>query len=184
MSLYRPEFERALHVFASVSQNVEQRGFARPVLVGGAAVELYSASDIATGDFDLVTARQDILESTLREHGFIKPSGAGTLTRGWVHPDLGLGFEIVGSSLLDGRADGDRVRLIAVDSGEQFAVISVEDLIADRMGQFASGTASEFLGQAQWLFNLYRDVDLDYMERRIREETDGKYGVQDLEERP
>ena len=106
------------------------------------------------------------------------------LTRGWVHPDLGLGFEVVGSSLLDGRADGDRVRLIAVDSGEQFAVISVEDLIADRMGQFASGTASEFLGQAQWLFNLYRDVDLDYMERRIREETDGKYGVQDLEERP
>ena len=42
----------------------------------------------------------------------------------------------------------------------------------------------EAIGQAQWLFNLYQDVDLNYMERRIREETDGEYGVQDLEERP
>lgn len=181
MSLYRPEFERALKLFAAVSEEIERRGVTRPVLVGGAAVDLYSASDIVTGDFDLVTARQDMLESTLRDHGFVKPSGAGMLTRGWVHPDLGLGFEVVGSTLLDGRADGDRVRLIAIETGDKFAVISVEDLIAVRMGQFASGTVPEFLDQARWLFNLYQDVDLHYTERRIREETDGEYGVQDLE---
>jgi hypothetical protein len=184
VSVFRPEFEQALRLFASVSEAVEQCGVPPPVLVGGAAVELYTGSAVATGDFDLVTASQDILEAALRDHGFVKPSGPGALMRGWIHPDLGLGFEIVGSELLDGRAERDKVRLIAVDEARRFAVISVEDLIADRMGQFASGTAPEFLQQARSLFNLYRDADLAYMDRRIREETDGSYGIQDLEDRP
>jgi hypothetical protein len=182
--VFRPEFEQALQLFASVSETVERRGLAPPVLVGGAAVELYTASAVATGDFDLVTASQDAVEAALRDHGFVKPSGPGALTRGWIHPELGLGFEIVGSALLDGRAEREKVRLIAVDEARHFAVISVEDLIADRMGQFASGTAPEFLEQARSLFDLYRDADLAYMDRRVREETDGGYGIQDLEDRP
>ena len=43
-----------------------------------------------------------------------------------------------------------------------FAVIAVEDLIADRMGQYASGTAPEMLEQARALFTLYEDPDLLY----------------------
>lgn len=183
-STYRPEFEEALRVFAKVSEAVENAGFQRPVLVGGAAAELYSGSAIATGDFDVVTARQDVLEKALLEHGFEKPSGEGTLTRGWVHPDLQLGFEVVGSELLDGHADRDKIQLIAVQDGEQFAVISVEDLIADRMGQYHSGTATEMFQQAKTLFNLYKDADLSYMEQRIREETADKYGVADFESAP
>lgn len=183
MSIYRPEFEAALTTFAKVSEKVEAAGFQRPVLVGGAAVEFYSGSMIATGDFDVVTARSDIFERTLLEHGFVKPSGRGMLTRGWIHPDLKLGFEVVGSSLLEGHADRDRVMLIDV-SGEQFAIISVEDLIADRMGQYHSGTAPEMLGQAQTLFRLYQDADCSYLERRIREETANDYGVADLQSKP
>ena len=112
MSIWRPEFEAALELFASVSATVVQRGFAAPVPVGGAAVELYSGSAIATGDFDLVTARQDIVEQALQDHGFVKPRGPGRLTRGWIHPELKLGFEVVGSMLLKGRAEQARVRLI------------------------------------------------------------------------
>ncbi|WP_335337803.1 hypothetical protein [Sphingomonas sp. Leaf230] len=159
MSPYRPEFIAALELFAIVSEVVERRGFLRPVLVGGAAVELYSASDIATGDFDLVTARQDVLEQALQANGFVKPSGPGKLTRGWIHPELKLGFEVVGSALMDGRAERDRVKLIDTSAGDQFAVISVEDLIADRMGQYASGSAPDMLGQAQVLFSLYQGED-------------------------
>jgi hypothetical protein len=183
VSIYRPEFEAALTTFASVSERVEEAGFQRPVLVGGAAVEFYSGSMIATGDFDVVTPRSDIFEQALVEHGFVKPSGAGTLTRGWIHPDLKLGFEVVGSSLLDGHADRDRVRLIDV-SGERFAIISVEDLIADRMGQYHSGSAPDMLGQALSLFRLYQDADCSYLERRIREETANEYGVADLQSEP
>lgn len=184
MSIYRPEFVDALRIFAEASAEVEKAGFAAPVLVGGAAAELYSGSAVATGDFDVVIARQDVFEQALIRLGFVPPSGSGASTRGWVHPKLGLGFDVVGSTLLDGLADRDRVRLFSVDDGKRFAVISVEDLIADRMGQFASGSAPEMLDQARTLFNLYGDADVPYMERRIREETLNEYGVEDLDQRP
>lgn len=53
-------------------------------------------------------------------------------------------------------------------------------MIADRMGQYGSGTARDMLGQALALFRLYPDADHDYMERRIREETAGDYGIDAL----
>jgi len=181
VSFYRPEFERALYVFAAVSASVERYGFKPPVLVGGAAVELYSASQIATGDLDVVIARQDRFEQALAEHGFVRPSGAGQFTGEWVHPDLGLGFQVVGDRLLGGLADISRVLLITIGAEGTIAVIAVEDLIADRMGQYASGAAPEMLTQARTLFSLYHDADLIYMERRIREETSGTYGLADLQ---
>jgi hypothetical protein len=59
-------------------------------------------------------------------------------------------------------------------------VISVEDMIADRMGQFAYRTAPEMLEQARRLFLLHADADLDYMEH----ESAGDYGVEDLRGHP
>jgi hypothetical protein len=50
---YRPEFEAALRTFARASEAMKLAGFAAPILVGGAAVELYSGSAITTGDFDI-----------------------------------------------------------------------------------------------------------------------------------
>ena len=48
------------------------------------------------------------------------------------------------------------------------------------MGQYASGTAPELRGQAQALFILHNEADLDYMDKRIRYESGGYYGVADL----
>lgn len=181
MSVYRPKFEAALRLFGRVSASMQAKGFAAPVLVGGAAVELYSSSAVATGDFDISTPWQEEFGQTLREHGFVRPSGAGRATRGWVHPEHGLGFEVVASTLLDGKADHERVTLIDLGEDGTAAVISVEDIIADRMGQYASGTARDMLGQARRLFRLHPDADRAYLERRIREETFGEYGIARLE---
>ena len=179
-SPYRPEFEAALRLFARVSEAMVVLGYERPVLVGGAAVEIYSLSAIATGDFDIATGAQQVFEEELRRHGFVRPSGPGVATRGWIHPDLGLGFEVVASTLLDGMADRDRVRLIAADDGRHIAVIALEDIIADRMGQYASGSAPDMLGQARTLAALYPDTDMTYMEARIRYETAGEHGIESL----
>lgn len=181
MTTYRPEFEAALRAFARASEAMKQKGFEAPVLVGGAAVELYSASAIMTGDFDIVTGRQSAFEDTLREQGFSGPMGPGHTPLGCIHPDLNLGFEVVSGSLLDGMAESARVRLIDFDPDGTIAVISLEDMIADRMGQYASGTAEEMLGQARTLFALHPDADLAYLERRIREETLGEHGIASLE---
>lgn len=178
---YRPEFEAALRALARASEAMKRRSFEPPILVGGAAAELYSASAINTGDFDVVTARQEAFEHALREQGFTRPAGPGHTPLGWIHPELKLGFEIVSGALLDGKADRERVRLIDFGEDGEIAVISVEDMIADRMGQYASATAPEMLEQARILFRLHSDADFSYLERRIREETQGEHGIADLE---
>ena len=181
-SAYRPEFEAALRIFARVSEAMKARGYLAPVLVGGAAVEIYSLSAINTGDFDICTAVQDVFEDELQRHGFIRPSGPGKATRGWIHPELQLGFEVVCDSLLDGMPERERVELLDLAPDGEVAVIAVEDIIADRMGQFASGTADDMREQAKRLFVLHNQADIDYMEKRIRYESGGDYGVADFED--
>lgn len=180
MATYRPEFEAALRLFARASRAMTDQGFLAPVLVGGGAVEYFSGSTIATGDLDIVTIRQAEFERVLQTLGFTKPGGLGHTSLGWVHPDLRLGFEVVSDRLLDGMADRGRLRLVDMDADGEAAIVSVEDMIADRMGQFASGTAPEMRVQAQTLFDLYGDADLIYMDKRIRYETGGDFGVADL----
>ena len=180
MSNYRPEFEAALRLFAQASSAMVDQGFLAPILVGGGAVEFYSSSRMTTGDFDIVTGRQEEFEQILVELGFTKPEGKGHTPLGWIHPDLRLGFEVVSDTLLDGLADRDRVLLVDLDINGVASIVSIEDMIADRMGQFASGTAPDMAAQARALFTLYHDKDLVYLERRVREETGGDYGVADL----
>lgn len=182
MSGYRPEFEAALRLFARVSEAMRARGLSLPVLVGGAAAEFYSASALATGDFDICTTRQPELEEELQRLGFVRPSGFGRMLKGWVHPELKLGFEVVAEVPMDGNVDQSHI-LIAKPVGEssRFRIISVEDLIADRMGQFASGSAPDRAEQARILLALHPEADLVYLERRIREESMGDYGVEDIE---
>lgn len=181
MSAYRPEFEAALRLFARASEAMHRRGFQRPILVGGAAAEFYTVSTLTTGDFDVCTLRQPEFEEELLRLGFVRPSGTGALLKGLIHPKLGLGFEVVADVPMDGSVDADHIRLVQPD-GEKalFRVISVEDLIADRMGQYASGTAPDRLEQARTLLALHPNVDMAYLDRRIREESMGEYGVEDL----
>lgn len=178
---YRPEFEAALRLLARISTAMDEAGHRPPVLVGGAAVEIYTRGAVTTGDFDLACGRQDILEAEMQRQGFVRPSGPGVMTKGWVHPAFKLGFECVTDCLLDGLADRDMVKVIELGEDGSAAVIAPEDIIADRMGQYASGSAPEMLGQARALFTLCEGLDMHYMERRIAEETAGDYGVQDLQ---
>ena len=178
-SPWRPEFLAALRLLADISEALAARGLPRPILVGGGAVEYYSGSAIMTGDVDLTSPVQPELEEEMRRHGFIKPSGPGKSTRGWIHPELGLGFEVVADSPMDGNVTREHLVLVDLHEGASFAMISVEDLIADRMGQYASGTASDRLDQARALLHLHPDVDAEYLDRRIREETMGDHGIED-----
>lgn len=181
MSPYRPEFEAALRMFAQVSEAMVARGLSRPVLVGGAAAEYYSGSALATGDFDVCTPVQDAFEDELQRHGFIRPSGPGMALRGWIHPALRLGFEVVANVPMDGSVDATHIVLIEYGEEGDFAIISVEDLIADRMGQYASGTARDRLDQARVLLALHPGVDRAYLDRRIRDESLNDHGLDSLE---
>jgi hypothetical protein len=100
-----------------------------------------------------------------------------------VHPDLGLGFEVVGNSPMGDTPDEPRTMILQIFKEEGgLRVLSVEDMIADRMGQYASGTARDLLAQAKLLYDLAEGVDKDYLERRIRTESMGEYGAEDVED--
>jgi hypothetical protein len=75
-------------------------------------------------------------------------------------------------------------RAVSFDTGS-LVVISVEDAIADRMGQYASHEASngEMLGQAVTMLRIATEIDRDYLDKRIRVETLNSYGLEFLEER-
>lgn len=179
---WRPEFLEALKVLARVSEAMSRRGLPRPVLVGGGAAEYYSGSALMTGDIDVTSPVQPELEEELQKLGFVRPSGIGRSLRGWVHPELKFGFEVVANVPMDGSVDAAHILLVDdLDQSAGLAIISAEDLIADRMGQYASRSAREMLSQAQQLLDLHLDADLPYLERRIREETLGDYGLEDIQ---
>ena len=180
-SVFRPEFKQALRLLAKAVDGVVAKGYLPPILVGGGAVEYHTGGHVVSGDFDLTTPHMDVLEHELLSLGFEKPSGAGVILRGWVHPDLLIGVEVVSSVPFEGRSDRERIILVDVE-GSQIAVIPVEDIIADRMGQYVSSPqlVPEMLQQAITLYQLAWDADEEYLEKRIREETLGELGLVDL----
>lgn len=189
-SAYRPEYLEALQLLAEAFDEVVRAGYSRPILVGGAAVEFYTGGAVTSGDFDVVTpVAKEELERTLIARGFERPSARGSLLRGLHHPQLGLclGVECVLGELFDGAADTTRVRLVNIGNGT-VAFPSIEDLIADRMGQFSSTDSDfEMLDQARVLFrvgasDLANNLDETYLDRRIREETLGAYDLNFLRE--
>jgi hypothetical protein len=181
---HREHFITGLSLIAEAIDEMAARGLSRPVLVGGAAVELWTSSEVVTGDFDFVTENQAVFEEILQTKGFEKPGGIGMLQRGLHHAELLIGVEVVSGRVFDGNVPDDRLVMVSFDTGS-LVVISVEDAIADRMGQYASHEASneEMLGQAVTLLRIAVEIDRDYLDRRIRVETLNSYGLKFLEER-
>jgi hypothetical protein len=108
---FRPEFIEALELLATAIDRLEARGLAPPVLVGGAAVELYTGGQVTSGDFDFVSPVQPEFFSELQKVGFERPRRAGWLTRSLWHPRLAFGVQVVSGSLMDGNADPARITL-------------------------------------------------------------------------
>lgn len=179
MSEFRKEFIQALELLARAFERVAQAGYARPILVGGAAVEFYTGGAVVSGDFDIVAPAEAALESALLAEGFLREDRPGWLLRGFYHPELAMGVEIVGHALFDGHADQARVVVVDVSAGAAVSIVSIEDLIADRMGQFSSTPTgvNEMLEQAVRLLQLARPMDEDYLDRRIKRETSGSYDL-------
>lgn len=76
----------------------------------------------------MCTPVQPELEEEKQRLGFVKPAGAGMLLKGWIHPELKLGFEVVAEVPMDGNVDAAHIRIVQpVGETALFRVISVED---------------------------------------------------------
>ena len=104
------------------------------VLVGGAAVTLYTAGWFPSGDFDVVAASTAVFAAVMAGQGFRSEDRPSRLRIGYYHPDHpGFGFQQVSGPLFDGRADPQRLIRMAVIPPGRVTLPAIEDLIADRL---------------------------------------------------
>ncbi len=151
---FRPEYIEALSLLAQVCEDVVARGCERPVLVGGGAVEFYTGGDIVSGDFDLVIAEHEVFEEVLPRYGFtLEERRHGRLMKSFLHPKLGIAVEVISGYLYPG-SDANRIRPVEIAEGKRVAFLPIEDLIADRLGQYTVDARWEMLDQAIALSNL------------------------------
>lgn len=185
----RPKFREALELLAAATASLIAKGYAPPVLVGGAAVEIYTGGAVTSGDFDFVSPWRDEFFAELRAVGFEAPDHPGWLKWALLHPDLDFGVQVVSSPLMDGKADANRIMLVDLTADDpanslKLFLIPVEDLIADRMGQALAGRRIEesMKNQAIMLYRFTETLDKAYLDRRIREETGNDASLPVLED--
>jgi hypothetical protein len=167
----KPALRRSLERMAQAILDLVRQGLPAPVIVGGAAVSLATGEAISTGDIDVVYANDQALARSLVDAGFQSEDRVGHLTRGFYDPETSIGVEAVGSRLFDGRADERRCIAISAVGGGLLRIPAIEDLVADRAGQFDSGTAPEMLLQVRSLLDANPDLDEVYLAGRLAEES-------------
>ena len=129
----------------------------KPVLVGGSAVEFYTRGTCKSIDIDVLGDR-DSLEKVLEKMGFSKTG------RHWFYTKE-IGIEIVGDS-----TEGRRVNEI-LHEGKLIRILSIEDLIVERLNACKHWKSQYDCEQAQVLAGAYSDkLDREYLRKRMKEE--------------
>jgi hypothetical protein len=132
----------------------------KPVLVGGAALELYTRGAYRTGDLDFIGQVPLPVQRKLREAGFRRRG------RHWVH-EGGAWFIELPSRSFDAPVRVDMVRL------DEWTVITLspEDVLVDRLAawKFWNVAADGVNAFLLWK-DRGRSLDIDHLEKRARQE--------------
>lgn len=134
-----------------------------PVVVGGLAVEFYTLSNYLTRDIDMVIPGDQYANEVMTKLGFTK-RGSST----WFYEEDATIVIDFPSSPLGG--SWDKVASVELDSGETVYIISVEDIILDRILAVKYwGDAEEW---AQYMMAAhFDDIDWEYCENRAKKES-------------
>jgi hypothetical protein len=183
MEGYPEAFIAARRLLGAAMEEVALGGNQRPVLVGGAALELWPAGECISRDLALVVVDPAPIEAALIARGFRREDRRGHLLRGLYHPTPGIGVACVSGALFDGHADRRLLRMIRVDEGSIVLVIPAEHVIADRLGQYCSNrkASTDLLHQAALAYRLATGLDATYLDRWIREETAQELSLSEFE---
>lgn len=134
-------------------------------LVGGQAVETYTAGQFTTGDIDITTTDSKVTEKVLTSLGFEQ---IGMI---WLNKQLGVAVQIVG---LFPNANLDKA--LTIKAGPyKVNVIGVEDLIVDRLAHVKFFKVAGDMEKAKVLYAIFkRQIDKKYLR-----DTAKKRGVED-----
>lgn len=148
---------RRLIMLGLLTARLSPRGI-EPILVGGAAVEFYTAGGYATGDVDLALSPGPEVDAAFAALGFEKEG------RFWHHADLDLLFEAPAPAGLPGE-DAPRTE-VEVD-GLRVVIVGVEDLLVDRLRAWVRWKSDEDGRWTRRLAQLYAHrLDWRYLRAR------------------
>jgi hypothetical protein len=183
----RCKVAQVLPLLAIAVECMEKRGLAAPILVGGAAVELYTLGRVTFNVFDFVSPCRHEFFTELKVVGFVSTPLLGWLKRSIYHPKLGVTVQVVSRQLMNGRADIDRI--VKINIGRPYSqqplpleVVPIEDLMADRISQAlrAGPIATITEAHAVALYQRGANFDDEYLDRRIRAETRNRASLKTL----
>jgi hypothetical protein len=160
------ESRRRVLFIAFLSGEMVRRGAERPIVVGGEALEIYTQGRYTTGDIDLKGSKE-ALEAVLEEWGFVKES------RVWMSKEYNLYVDWLGGSLDEGAEAERRTNIIAFDEQNEIRVVSIEDLIIDRLCAAKYWNDQDSLMWAKILIEILRRAggpDIRYLSTRAEQE--------------
>jgi hypothetical protein len=143
-----------------ISEVLSRRGKAL-FLVGGQAVETYTAGQFTTGDIDITTTDKELTEKILVRLGFERE---GMI---WLNAGIGIAVHIVGSY----PSKSEMARSVKVGP-YTIRVAGVEDLIVDRLVAAKHWKSARDAEQATAMFRSFEEsIDTQYLKKRAKEES-------------
>lgn len=153
------------HIASIVTEAFIILGESPPIVVGGLAVETYTAGNYTTLDIDMVVEDITAEKRVMSALGFSKRPGF----RFYDHPTLEAFIEFP-SGPLDGSRD--RISEIRLEDETVLYLIGIEDIVIDRIAAYVHWDSSEDATQAVNLLIAQRSqVDLDYLRRTADEKA-------------
>ena len=152
--------ERRLRFVSLLTRGVRALGWSAPVVVGGFAVQYYTAGDYRTVDVDLVGASEPVAQ-VLESWGFLREG------RHWYDSELKFAVEVPGSQLE--QAERDRVFAVRV-AGIDAYILGIEDLIVDRLNACVHWKDDESCRWAKVMLASAPEIDMEYLEKRAEAE--------------
>ena len=154
------ELKRKMLLLGFLSDELSRRG-GFLFLVGGQAVETYTAGLFTTGDVDVTTTDREATESLLKRLGFEREGMV------WLSEKLGIAVHIVGSY----PTRTEKVRTVEVGP-YRVRIIGVEELIVDRLRAAKFWKSERDSEQAAALLYGFRArIDMEYLEKRAKRRT-------------
>lgn len=152
--------DRRMAVLAVVTEALAAAGV-RPVVVGGLAVELYTAGGYSTSDIDMVTPYTSKVNPIMESLGFVREG------RHWLHAEIDVFIEMPEPPLA---GSADKIVAMSVQ-GLPVYVIGVEDLIMDRLRAFEHWKSKDDGRWATQLIAFQSDrIDWAYLRKQVTEE--------------
>ncbi len=162
---------RRLVALAILSERLRQDDL-EPILVGGAAVEFYTAGGYATKDLALALPHCPEVDKAFADLGFTKEG------RYWYREDLDLLFEAPAKAGLPGET-APRKRVLV--DGMEVVILGIEDLIIDRLRVWVHGQSDEDGRWARRLVLLYsEELDWGYLEEKTAPYAEEKVALAEL----